>query len=951
MANSAIFRLMTLKINKILLKIMLCALCLLGAVEVFASLGGKTVYLQAGVWSESGDPWYQIYCWGPNNAKAWVTMENVTGFIYKATIPSGNYNGMKFLRTQPGKPARDWNYVWNQTGDQMESDIGDNNKFDIEGWSYGTWYKHSVVPKDTYIYFENEKTQWENVWMSIVCGNINKNATMSSYKPKEDCVWLKMEKYCGTIYRVKLDRDAFYGLFTFADKNLSLYEHIYAASIVRHYGLSADYPCVNPYERTYVERESGLEIKSYDWSGNIQAKPGRWISDDPWSMISISPSVKNPVHRGTSVTLTTETSTPTWMWFKSTNGRSWVTTTSGISGSKSENLTDAPTASMYYHVRDIDNMCSATYRVEIDIECDGDKKTLLDLNFDTNASGAYFTNEQQRREVIASKGEHINTAIYDYSEQGKEILDGFYAILANPVYGGRGMQKTPYTCHSRSCLSNASTLATDHAWYVNLKDHTHGGSNDGKIGGMLMANCKEKNEIIFSYTTDVLCGRNLFMTFSAWFANATSPTLNTDLGLNNAIIPINAKIRILSENKRDTIAHIDVKNVRPNATHSLAWQEGRSSFFSGDNDRLYVEIVNYGESGTGNDILIDDIKFTACVPRVEAEPTTDVDCGEETTLTVDPEGVAEIFDGTPYYLWQRWNYTTSKWVSIADATEPGGSGAGNETYTFATEDTPPDHKPKFRVIMSNSRDVAHQVGDGNPPDCVNFAITEDILVDCACVPQTISKTSGNATQTVCEGNSISSVVYTSGGTANKNAAAKWLPEGLTAAKSGKTLTISGTLPVIDKDSTYTIKVFAEGTEGVSCPSDTLELVINSKRKPSLTLRDGDFKDQFICKKTNNAEVDSENDYIVDDIQYTWGGSATDVQITQTPTPTASQAGLDVEKVAADKTITLSGSPARTTTYTVRTTGQNSVCAAAVMSGTITVGDIPAEPPLRYRQIQ
>ncbi|MBO6035183.1 MAG: hypothetical protein J6P34_04945, partial [Paludibacteraceae bacterium] len=96
---------------------------------------------------------------------------------------------------------------------------------------------------------------------------------------------------------------------------------------------------------------------------------------------------------------------------------------------------------------------------------------------------------------------------------------------------------------------------------------------------------------------------------------------------------------------------------------------------------------------------------------------------------------------------------------------------------------------------------------------------------------------------------------------------------------------------------------------------------------------------------------SENDYIVDDIQYTWGGSATDVQITQTPTPTASQAGLDVDKVAADKTITLSGSPARTTAYTVRTTGQNSVCAAAVMSGTITVGDIPAEPPLRYRQIQ
>lgn len=153
------------------------------------------------------------------------------------------------------------------------------------------------------------------------------------------------------------------------------------------------------------------------------------------------------------------------------------------------------------------------------------------------------------------------------------------------------------------------------------------------------------------------------------------------------------------------------------------------------------------------------------------------------------------------------------------------------------------------------------------------------------------------------------------------------------------------------DSTYVIKVFAEGTVGVSCPSDTLELIINSKRKPSLTLREGDNANQFICEKTNNSSVDALNDYIVEDIEYTWGGSATDVSFTQSPSPTASLAGIDIEKVVADKTITLSGSPARTTTYTIRTTGQNSVCAAAVKTGKITVGDVPGEPPLKYRQFK
>ena len=128
-------------------------------------------------------------------------------------------------------------------------------------------------------------------------------------------------------------------------------------------------------------------------------------------------------------------------------------------------------------------------------------------------------------------------------------------------------------------------------------------------------------------------------------------------------------------------------------------------------------------------------------------------------------------------------------------------------------------------------------------------------------------------------------------------------------------------------------------------------MINSKRKPSLTLNAGDLANQSICEKTNDAAVDVLNDYLIEDIHYIWGGSATDVTITQSPAPTASQAGIDVGKTPADKTITISGSPARTTTYTVRTTGQNSACAAAVKTGTITVNDVPSEPPLKYRQIQ
>ena len=927
---------MTLIFSRIRGKITLLALLLLCAVGVWgAAIGGKTIYLQAGDWSQDG-AWFQIYYWG-SSGSGWLTMENVTCDIYKATIPSGNYNGLKFCRTQPGKPAGDWNYVWNQTGDL--SPAANENKYDVT-WTGGTWYSHTVLPKDTYIYFDNSKTQWANVYMSMVCGCSNKDASISTYVMGQDCALYKMERYCGNIYRAKIDRDAFYSLFSFFADDQRNYDHPYATSAVLHFGVNKDYLVVNPYERTFDEGR-----QSYVWSGDLKKLPGTF--DPPLSTVDLSVSERNPVHRGTTVEISTDDLSQTWRWYVSSNGNSYSSTSTGVSGSHKEKITVTPETSTYYKIQDDKNICNAIYRVEIDIACNGEQRTLLDLNFDDiDASGHHFTSEQQRREVNPELGESVNDDIYLYSGNGKEILDGFYAILANPYYGGRGMQISPVGCHTLSCLRNVGSEG--HYWYANLSDHTQG--NTGSyIGGMLMANCKEKEEVIFEYTTGKLCGHNLFMTFSAWFANATSPELDA-----KEIIPINAQIRIIGEDDNE-VAHIDVKKVKPNVSHALAWKQGSSSFFSGNNDYLKIQIVNYGESGTGNDILIDDIKFTACVPTVDARPATSVDCGESTTLTVDPSGIAEIFATTPYYLWQRWNYSSEEWVSVADAASPGGSGVGNSTYSFATEEHPEGEKPKFRVIMSNDRAVAHQVGGGNPPDCVNFAVTDDILVDCKCVPVTIEKTSGDEEQTVCEGNAISNVVYTTEGNFVKGISVVGLPEGMTAAESivegNRRVTISGNLPITGEDQDYTITLSAVGTTGISCPSNELELVIHAKEKPSLTLKTGDRANQFICEKTNDVDVDALNDYIVDAINYTWGGSATDVSITQSPAPTASQAGLDVEKTPASKTITLSGSPARTTEYTIRTTGQNSVCAAAVKTGTITVGDVPGQPLLLYRQIQ
>lgn len=199
------------------MKIGLFALLLLSAVGAWAAsnVNGKTFYLQTGLWN-SNDAWFQMYCFKDGgSANYWVTMKNVCGDLYVGTAPtSGDYNRVIFVRRAPNTDGNNWNNVWNQTANLNPSNS--NNKYDITGWSSGMWYNHSpALPRGTYIYFDNSQTKWSKVWMSEVCGCNNRDRNADDYKPKEDCYWYQMEQYCGSIYRVKLAQDAYYGSFSF----------------------------------------------------------------------------------------------------------------------------------------------------------------------------------------------------------------------------------------------------------------------------------------------------------------------------------------------------------------------------------------------------------------------------------------------------------------------------------------------------------------------------------------------------------------------------------------------------------------------------------------------------------------------------------------------------------------------------------------------------------------
>ncbi|MEI8085300.1 MAG: T9SS type A sorting domain-containing protein [Paludibacter sp.] len=169
----------------------------------------------------------------------------------------------------------------------------------------------------------------------------------------------------------------------------------------------------------------------------------------------------------------------------------------------------------------------------------------------------------------------------------------------------------------------------------------------------------------------------------------------------------------------------------------------------------------------------------------------------------------------------------------------------------------------------------------------------------------------NKDQSVASGTSITSIVFTWGADAT-NATVIGLPAaGLTFVKDSlvtKTITITGA-----PTSTVAYSITTAGTAGT--PITALGTITVS----SQTLTSPANSNQTVTTGT-----------AINAIVFTWGGDATDATVTGLPA-----LGITFVKDAATKTITISGIPTATLSYSIATTG--SAGTPALGAGTITVG--------------
>lgn len=518
--------------------------------------------------------------------------------------------------------------------------------------------------------------------------------------------------------------------------------------------------------------------------------------------LTITSDKSNPINQGADVTLTATNATGTCSWEYSQDGSTWYPYIGTPSGSNNQYISPKPMVTTTY--RCTSGGVSATYTLQVVIQCSGNIQTHFTENFGSLATS-----------TARVENSYVNTSVYKFSAETYEVQDGYYAVLTNPLYCGRGSNTSTWSGGVVTVLGKVASSGA--YWYNDIRDHT-GNTN----GGMLMVNCKNQGEVTYQRQITDLC-KNIYINFTAWFANAAVASSST---------PINTQFKILDKNGVEIqSARINVNNIKA----SDGWVKGSTAFFSGDNESLTVQIINNGTSGAGNDILIDDISFTSCVPQLSITPGLVVQCGEETRISIQSEGIDKIFGSIPYYLWQRYDYSTSKWVDIPDDPIAGsssykGSGWDKIYYDYATEYAE-TNIPKFRVIMSSDQSVAINVGHDIFPVCSNYAITDVASVNCTCTPQEISVLSGNITQNVCSGSSIGNIIFHYGGAKTTGASAINLPAGLTAIldNTTKTLTISGT-PTIGG----TAKVFAVGTPGDACISDTIMVTTNINPEVTIT---------------------------------------------------------------------------------------------------------------------
>lgn len=266
---------------------------------------------------------------------------------------------------------------------------------------------------------------------------------------------------------------------------------------------------------------------------------------------------------------------------------------------------------------------------------------------------------------------------------------------------GNPIDATNYYFQRYPCPNDGSyTIATSspecfgNTWHTVSEDHTPGDAG----GYMMIVNASFVPGVFYIDTVSGLCGGTTYE-FAAWVLNVLKPGACPDESRPNLTFNI------------ETVDGAVLKTYKTGDIYtsgSPQWQQYGTFFSTPDNiSTVVIRLTNNAPGGCGNDLLLDDLTFRPCGPKITmtldgtTTLTKDICIGNNSSVNLAFTTEGEFTN--PYYQWQT-SVDGLTWNDIA--------GANSDTYTRTPTNTA--GKYMFRV-------AAAQAGNFSIPSCKIFS--------------------------------------------------------------------------------------------------------------------------------------------------------------------------------------------------------------------------------------
>lgn len=341
-----------------------------------------------------------------------------------------------------------------------------------------------------------------------------------------------------------------------------------------------------------------------------------------------------------------------------------------------------------------------------------------------------------------------------------------------PTTNYTGTTTAPVGIEKYMITNNANN--GDAAKWISLTDHT-GNAN----GRMLLVNADAQPNVIYHDEVASACGNQQysFFFYGAFIGNSSYQTICNGFG--------GFKYPKIKLQVRDVVTGSIIAQATTTDIISTSWQQYGMKFMMPPGfGAVYLELINDGEGGCGNDIAIDDIQFGLCSPApVVSIGATAAGCLGSTALFNSTISDPSAFNGAVEYQWQ---------ISTDNITFTNISGATSATYSIPNT-TGADVNKYYRVIVAGP-------GNMGSPTCTY--VSPGVLLPAK--TQSVIPTSAKASlMKICPGKQVTLSI--TGGTLGSGASWKWY-----SGSCGGTAVGTGASIVVSPTTTTTYYVRAEG---------------------------------------------------------------------------------------------------------------------------------------------